>query len=84
MAMTAYEQFAHVLVYMVYGYASLGVIFATAFVTVGATRLDPDAHGSGAGFRLLIFPGAVAFWPVLLRRWLAGQTEPPPEGNPHR
>jgi hypothetical protein len=82
--MTGYEHFARVLTVALYGYVLLGVIFALAFVTVGVSRLDPDSRGSGAGFRLLIFPGAVAFWPLLLRRWIAGQTEPPPEGNPHR
>jgi hypothetical protein len=82
--MTGYEHFARVVVYAFYVYTLLGAIFAIAFVTVGVMRLDPDSRGSGVGFRLLIFPGVVAFWPILLRRWIAGQTEPPPEGNPHR
>ena len=52
-------------------------------VTAGVQRVDPEARGAGFGFRTLIFPGVVAFWPLLLRRWVGGATEPPPERNPH-
>lgn len=65
-------------------YAISGVVFALAFVTVGVTRLDAEAKGTGLGFRLLIVPGVAAFWPLLLRRWIAGAHEPPLETNPHR
>ena len=53
-------------------YVAIGVLFAAAFVTAGVERIDHEAEGAGIGFRLLIFPGAVAFWPLLLRRWLTG------------
>src|SRR5919108_572568 len=42
------------------------------------------AIGSSLGFRILIFPGSVAFWPLLLRRWTGRKSEPPEERNPHR
>ncbi len=67
-------------------YAALGVLFAGAFLARGIERLDPGAHGSGWGFRLIVLPGVVAFWPLLLRRWLrrrraAGRIEcPSPRG----
>lgn len=51
-------------------YAMSGAIFAVAFVTVGVTALDAQARGSRFWFRLIIFPGSVALWPWLLRRWL--------------
>ena len=79
-----YERIAIVLVDAFYLYALLGVVFALAFVTVGVKRIDSQANGSGIAFRLLIFPGSVAFWPLLLRRWSAGKSEPPEERNPHR
>jgi hypothetical protein len=50
-------------------YALVGVVFAIAFVMRGIERVDPAAHGSGLGFRLLVMPGAAALWPVLLRNW---------------
>ena len=81
---TMYDQIAILLVDAFYLYAIFGVVFALAFVTVGVKRIDSQANGSGAGFRLLIFSGSVAFWPLLLRRWIAGKSEPPEERNPHR
>ena len=65
-------------------YVALGVVFTVAFVFVGVKRIDSQAVGTGLGFRVLIFPGSVAFWPLLLRRWARGIVEPPLERNPHR
>jgi membrane protein implicated in regulation of membrane protease activity len=79
-----YERIAILLVDAFYLYAALGVVFGLAFVTVGVKRIDSQAIDSGTAFRLLIFPGAVALWPLLLRRWIAGKSEPPEERNPHR
>lgn len=65
-------------------YAALGGAFALVFVTAGVQRIDSQANGSSWGFRLLIFPGSVAFWPLLLRRWLRGEADSPVEQTPHR
>ncbi len=65
-------------------YAVLGVVFAIAFVWKGAGKIDPAARDGSLGFRMLIFPGAVALWPLLARRWLGGAGVPPEEKNPHR
>ena len=65
-------------------YLLCGLVFAVPFVVVGVKRIDPHAlHGSW-GFRLLIFPGAMALWPLLLRRWISGVHEPPEECTAHR
>jgi hypothetical protein len=64
-------------------YGTLGVLFALAFITVGVGQVDPAARGATRGFRLLIFPGAVALWPLLAWRWLR-RTGPPEERSPHR
>jgi len=66
------------------GYAGAGALFALAFVAFGLNRLDSAALGAGWGFRLLIWPGAVAFWPLLAWRWLRGLQEPPTESTEHR
>jgi hypothetical protein len=60
------------------------LIFALFFVTKGAGKIDPTAKNGTIGFRLLIIPGTMAFWPLLARRWWQGMTEPPEEKNPHR
>lgn len=64
-------------------YAALGLLFAVAFLARGIGRVDPGARGSGWGFRLIVLPGVVAFWPLLLRRWMAGAALPV-ESNAHR
>ncbi len=75
---------AAVVIELMAAYCLLGVLFAVAFVTAGVQRIDSQAKGSGLGFRMLIFPGAVAFWPLLLRRWVRGFSDPAVEQNPHR
>lgn len=64
-------------------YAGFGVLFAVAFVCLGVKRIDPAAAAPPVGFRLLLIPGSIALWPVLLRRWLLG-SQPPTENNAHR
>ena len=64
-------------------YGALGLIFAVAFVLVGAARVDPAAERCSVGFKLLILPGCAALWPLLVRRWWTGG-QPPVEHTPHR
>ena len=64
-------------------YAAVGLLFALIFVFVGVGKIDPAAPGSSWGFRLMIVPGCVAFWPLLLARWI-GRKAPPVERSPHR
>ena len=78
------ETFAKAFVYILAAYATLGLMFAVAFVWLGVQRLDSEAQGSGIGFRLLILPGVVAFWPMFVSRWRQRIIEPPVEKNPHR
>jgi hypothetical protein len=79
-----YERVATLLVGVLYLYGIAGLVFAIAFVITGVKRIDSEAIGSGVGFRVLIFPGAAALWPLLLRRWISRTAEPPEERNPHR
>jgi hypothetical protein len=51
-------------------YAAVGTVFAIAFVAWGVSHVDTHAEGAGLGFRLMIFPGVAALWPLLLNRWL--------------
>lgn len=65
-------------------YLGCGLLFAIPFAFIGVKRVDPHAAHGSWGFRLLIIPGAMAFWPLLLRRRIAGLNEPPEESNAHR
>lgn len=57
-------------------YAAAGAIFSLAFLTLGLKRIDHGAKGAGFTFRLMIFPGLMALWPIMLVRWIVG-------GQPH-
>jgi len=54
-------------------YLLVGLLFAVPFVLRGVNRIDPVARKGTWGFRLIILPGVVALWPLLLNRWRRGQ-----------
>lgn len=57
-------------------YAAAGGLFALAFLALGLPRIDNGAKGAGMVFRLVILPGLIALWPLMMIRWLSG-------GQPH-
>ena len=65
-------------------YLAIGVVFAVPFLIRGISQIDPVAAEGTRGFKVIIFPGVIAFWPLLARRWLTGITTPPEEKSPHR
>lgn len=65
-------------------YAAIGAGFALIFVARGIDAIDPMARGASWGVRLLVLPGSVVFWPLLLVRWAARSMAPPVEVNAHR
>jgi hypothetical protein len=75
---------ARLLVDLAAAYVAIGLLFAPWFVWRGVGRIDPHAQDATLGFRLIIAPGAVALWPLLLGRLLSGRTAPPEERNAHR
>ena len=77
------EMLALVVARVVEIYLALGLVFAVAFAARGVDAIDPAASGSTRGFRVLIVPGAMILWPLLLKRWLRG-TPQPTEDNAHR
>ena len=77
------EQIAGWIVVLLLVYLGLGALFALPFVLVGINRIDAVARESKWGFRVMIFPGSVALWPLLLRRWWLG-LPPPEERTAHR
>lgn len=55
-------------------YLVAGLVFAFFFLGKGIEKVDPAAHGSGRGFRLIILPGTIALWPLLLKKWMNVKT----------
>lgn len=56
-------------------YAGVGLVTGLAFVLRGVDRVDPVAGGSPFIFRLVILPGCVGLWPVVLLKWLRSGKE---------
>jgi hypothetical protein len=65
-------------------YFACGMVFAIPFALIGVKKIDPHATHGSWGFRVLILPGTMALWPLLLTRWARGFHEPPDECNAHR
>ena len=40
------------------------------FILKGINKIDEGGHGSSIGFRIIIIPGVIVFWVVLLRKWI--------------
>ncbi len=53
-------------------YLAAGVVFAFFFAFAGAARIDRATKGTGLVFRMLIVPGAMLLWPLLLLMLAAG------------
>ncbi len=63
---------SHVILFLLVGlavYAVLGMAFAVPFLCRGIQAIDPATVRSPKHVRLLLLPGVVVVWPVLLRRW---------------
>lgn len=50
-------------------YLLLGVLFVIPFLMKGLSKVDEGAHGGTIGFKIIIIPGVIVFWPVLLSKW---------------
>jgi hypothetical protein len=60
-------------------YAGVGAVFGLAFVTMGAARVDHAAAGARWPFRLLIWTGISALWPLMLIKWVRAARGAGPE-----
>jgi hypothetical protein len=62
-----------IIFYIVMTYLIIGFIFSIIFVTRLIDRVDESAQGSSWTFRLMIIPGCIALWPVLLNNLQKGR-----------
>lgn len=71
---------AHVILAVAGAYLVIGALFA-GWLLVGrrsgqyqAARLDLAMHGASWAVRLVLTPGAIVLWPVLLSRFRSART----------
>ncbi|MEO0983702.1 MAG: hypothetical protein AAFX03_13735 [Pseudomonadota bacterium] len=57
-------------------YLGVGLLFAVVFVFALAGRIDPAAQAMPLQARLIILPGVMLLWPLMLMKTFA-QKEPP-------
>lgn len=55
-----------ILLFSVLIYLILGLIYSVYFYVSGAAKVDEGTQGTPWHFKLIIFPGVVLFWSVLL------------------
>lgn len=75
---------AVIIVWLAGAWVVAGVFVAGAALIRGLGRIDPDAAEATRGFRLIVFPGLVLLWPVILRRMRSGDRLPPAEHTAHK
>lgn len=75
---------ANVLLVLVAAYLAAGVAFAAAFHAGGLARIDAGAARGSRGFRVVVTPGVILLWPVLVGRWRRGTGAPPAPRDAHR
>lgn len=75
------EPMIQVILIIVLIYLLIGVVFVIPFLAKGLTKVDQGAHGGTIGFKIIIIPGVVVFWPVLLNKWIKTKAE---EARKHR
>jgi hypothetical protein len=51
-------------------YLFCGFVFALVFIFKGLNKVDEGAPGSSVGFKIIIIPGSMIFWPLLLKKWI--------------
>jgi hypothetical protein len=64
-----------VILWLMLIYLFAGIVFASLFLFKGIHIVDEGAHGSSRGFYIIIIPGIVLLWPLLLKKWIHAVSE---------
>lgn len=76
------ETVALMALYAVGAYALIGILLLAPFHRSALPRIDESAAGASVGFHVIVSPGLVALWPVILRKWLAVRRGCDAHGSP--
>ena len=64
------ETIVSICLLIVAAYLFAGIVFTIFFQAKGISKIDEGVHGSSVGFRIIIVPGCIVFWPLLLNKWI--------------
>lgn len=53
-------------------YLLIGIVFYFPFIKKGVHTFDGGVKEAPVFMKILIFPGTVALWPILLKKWRKG------------
>ena len=63
------------IIYIVIAYLLMGTLFSAIFVARLVARIDESTAASSWTFRLIILPGCIVFWPLLLKKYIRARRE---------
>ena len=58
-----------IVVYIFFMYLLIGFLFSIWFVFWGVQKLDHGMDGAKLTMKLLLIPGTIGLWPILLRKY---------------
>ena len=64
------EQLVSIFLTLLGLYLLFGLLFSLIFLWRGLQKVDEATSEAGFWFKLLIFPGMCALWPVFLKKWI--------------
>jgi hypothetical protein len=59
-----------IILFTVLIYLLAGLAFLLPFLLKGIKKIDEGAHGGSVGFYIIIIPGVIVFWGILLNKWI--------------
>jgi hypothetical protein len=59
-----------ILLNAVYLYVAIGIVTAIAFLSFGVTRVFAHPVPVSIPARIMLLPGTIVLWPLILARWL--------------
>lgn len=63
-------------------YGAIGLFLLFPFHRAVLPRIDASADGASRGFKIVVSPGLVALWPVILWKWRTARRGGDPHGRP--
>ncbi len=63
-------QIIQIIVFVFYAYLIIGLAFGLWFIFKGVDKVDEGMQGAKWNLRLLLLPGSIALWFLMLKKYL--------------